>query len=79
MAALIGWLARPLSKRPGQTRSSLADLLDHDSTAGSRVVPKVPPRTDHVPMEIRVGLGSQSPITAFRQRPNLLCRNSTAL
>ena len=54
MAALIGWLARPLSQRPDQLRSSLADLLDHDSTVGSSVVPKVPPGADHVPLEIRV-------------------------
>ena len=74
MAALIGWLARPLSQRPDQLRSSLADLLDHDSTVGSSVVPKVPPGADHVPLEIRVGLVSQSPITAFRPGPNVLCR-----
>ena len=75
MVALIGWLARPLSQRPDQPRSSLADLLDHDSTVGSSVVPKVPPGSDHVPLEIRVGLVSQSPISAFRPGPNVLCRS----
>ena len=50
-------------------------LLDHDATVGSRVVPRVPPGSDHVPLEIRVGLVSQSPITGFRPGPNVLCRN----
>ena len=80
MAALIGWLARPLSQRPDQLRSSLADLLDdHDSTVGSSVVPKVPPGADHVPLEIRVGLVSQSPITAFRPDPMCSVATSTAM
>ncbi|WP_232202478.1 SpoIID/LytB domain-containing protein [Synechococcus sp. WH 8109] len=74
MAALTGWLARLLPQRPDQPRSSLADLLDHDSTVGSSVVPRVPPRADHVPLEIRVGLVSQSHITALRPGPNVLCR-----
>ena len=75
MAALIGWLARPLPQRFDQPGASLLELLDHDTTVGSRVVPKVPPGSDHVPLEIRVGLVSQSPITAFRPGPNVLCRN----
>ena len=75
MAALIGWLARPLPQRSDQPSSSLLALLDHDATVGSRVVPRVPPGSDHVPLEIRVGLVSQSPITAFRPGPNVLCRN----
>ena len=75
MAALIGWLARPLPQRFDQPGASLLGLLDHDTTVGSRVVPKVPPGSDHVPLEIRVGLVSQSPITAFRPGPNVLCRN----
>ena len=74
MAALIGWLARPLPQRSDQPSSSLLALLDHDATVGSRVVPRVPPGSDHVPLEIRVGLVSQSPITAFRPGPNVLCR-----
>ena len=75
MAALIGWLARPLPQRSDQPSSSLLALLDHDATVGSRVVPRVPPGSDHVPLEIRVGMVSQSPITAFRPGPNVLCRN----
>ena len=75
MAALIGWLARPLPQRFDQPSSSLLELLDHDATVGSRVVPRVPPGSDHVPLEIRVGLISHSPITAFRPGPNVLCRN----
>ena len=72
MAALISWLARPLPQRFDQPSSSLLELLDHDETVGSRVVPRVPPGSDHVPLEIRVGLVSQSPI---RPGPNVLCRN----
>lgn len=75
MAALIGWLARPLAQRLEQPPSSLLELLETDSTVGSGVLPKVPPVADHVPLEIRVGLVSQSPITAFRPGPNVLCRN----
>ena len=75
MAALIGWLARPLQQRLDQPPSSLPELLETDSTVGSGVLPKVPPVADHVPLEIRVGLVSQSPITAFRPGPNVLCRN----
>ena len=74
MAALIGWLARPLPQRFDHPGASLLELLDHDTTVGSPVVPKVPPGSDHVPLEIRVGLVSQSPITAFRPGPNVLCR-----
>ena len=74
MAALIGWLARPLPQRFDQPGASLLELLDHDTTVGSRVVPKVPPGSDHVPLEIRVGLVSQSPITAFRPGPMVRCR-----
>ena len=75
MAALIGWLARPLAQRLEQPPSSLLELLETDSTVGSGVVPRVPPVADHVPLEIRVVLVSQSPITAFRPGPNVLCRN----
>ncbi len=35
----------------------------------------MPPGSDHVPLEIRVGLVSQRPITAFRPGPDVLCRN----
>jgi peptidoglycan hydrolase-like amidase len=75
MAALIGWLARPLQQRLDQPPSSLPELLETDSTVGSGVAPRVPPVADHVSLEIRVGLVSQSPITAFRPAPNVLCRN----
>ena len=75
MAALIGWLARPLAQRLEQPPSSLLELLETDSTVGSGVVPRVPPVADHVPLEIRVGLVSQSPITAFQPGPDVLCRN----
>jgi len=77
MAALIGWLARPLPQRLDQPTSGLLELLETDSTVGSSVVPRVPPVADpdHVPLEIRVGLVSQSPITAFQPGPDVLCRN----
>ncbi|MCB4427729.1 SpoIID/LytB domain-containing protein [Synechococcus sp. MU1643] len=77
MAALIGWLARPLPQRPDQPTSGLLELLETDSTVGASVVPRVPPVADpdHVPLEIRVGLVSQSPITAFQPGPDVLCRN----
>ena len=75
MAASIGWLARPLPQRLDQPISSLLEPLDHDSTVGSRVVPRVPPGSDHVPLEIRVGLVSQSPVTGFWPGPKVVCRN----
>ena len=77
MAALIGWLARPLPQRLDQPTSGLLELLETDSTVGSSVVPRVPPVADpdHVPLEIRGGLISQSPITAFQSGPDVLCRN----
>ena len=77
MAALIGWLARPLPQRLDQPTSGLLELLETDSTVGSSVVPRVPPVADpdHVPLEIRVGLVSQSPITAFQPGPDVQCRN----
>ena len=79
MAALIGWLARPLPQRLDHPASGLLELLETDSTFGSSVVPRVPPVADpdHVPVEIRVGLVSQSPITAFQPGPDVLCRNQS--
>ena len=77
MAALIGWLARPPPQRLDQPTSGLLELLETDSTVGSSVAPMVPPVADpdHVPLEIRVGLLSQSPVTAFQPEPDVLCRN----
>ena len=77
MAALIGWLARPCPQRLDQPTSGLLELLETDSTVGFSVVPRVPPVADpdHVPLEIRVGLVSQSAITAFQPGPDVLCRN----
>ena len=77
MATLIGWFAGPLQQRLDQPTSGLLELLETDSTIGSSVVPRVPPVADpdHVPLEIRVGLVSQNPITAFQPGPDVLCRN----
>jgi len=88
MAALIGWLSRPLPQKFDQPPLSLLELLEPDSAhvpatpslnrsdlhPGSRV-PKVPPGPEHVPLEIRVGLVSQKPVTAFWPGRNVLCRS----
>ena len=92
MAALIGWFARPFPQRLDQPPFSLLQLLETNSTVGSNaqpaidplqraenVVPKVPPDADQVPMEIRVGLDSQRPITAFWPGRKVLCRNEQGL
>ncbi|WP_392345624.1 hypothetical protein [Parasynechococcus sp.] len=78
IVALIGWLARLLPQRLDQPPSSLLELFGTDSTVGSSVVLRVPPGVDHVPLEIRVGLVSQSRITAFQPGANVLYRTSTA-
>ena len=88
MAALIGWYARPLPHQEDRSPVSLHELLETDSAKSSAVatavkapqqavsrVPKVPPGADHVPLEIRVGLVSQSPVTGFWPGPKVLCRN----
>ncbi len=88
MAALIGWLARPFPHRSHRAPLSLHELLETDavksSTAASAIktpqtsvsrVPEVPPGADHVPLEIRVGLVSQRPVTGFWPGPKVLCRN----
>ena len=87
MAALIAWLARPLV-HPAEQPLSLLELLEtdtkpdrarasrntHDPTPASRV-PEVPPGSENVPLEIRVGLVGQRPVTAFWPGRDVLCRN----
>ena len=88
LIALIGWLARPFPQRGDQASLSLLELLETgafpDSVGPSEseamrrvesVVPRVPAGADYVPLEIRVGLLSQRPITAFRPGRDVLCRN----
>ena len=89
MAVLMGWLARPFPQQSHEKPLSLLELLEHDSSNGraapsataisqgsERVVPKVPSGADEaVPLDIRVGLISQSPVTAFWPGRNVLCRN----
>ena len=88
MAALIGWHARPLPHQADRTPVSLHELLETDLAKGSAaasaikapqravsLVPRVPPGADHVPLQIRVGLVSQSPVTGFWPGPKVLCRN----
>ena len=84
----IGWLARPLPQRGDQPSLSLLQLLETDSSVDSTgpspsealrraesVVPQVPPGAAHVPLQIRVGLLSQSPVNGFWPGRNVLCRN----
>ena len=88
MEALFDWLARPFPQRLDQPYFSLLELLETDSTVGSiapsandplqraeNIVLKVPPCANHVPLEIRVGLVSQRPVTAFWPGRKVLCRN----
>ena len=88
MAALVGWLARPLPQQADQKPLSLLELLEDESidagAAPSRtaavqtpknVVPKVPLGAEAVPLDIRVGLVSQTPVTAFWPGRDVLCRN----
>ena len=88
MAGLIGWLARPHPDQLDQASPSLHELLENDSVGRSAMpsatkapqrptsrVPKVPPGADHVPLEIRVGLVSQRPVTGFWPGRSVLCRN----
>ena len=93
MACLVGWLARPFHHQGDQQRPSLLQLLDKDSASGpprpsrtttsqrpKTVVPKVPPGADEiVPLAIRVGLVSQSPVKAFLPGRNVLCRDQGGL
>ena len=87
MAALIAWLARPLGQSAEQP-FSLLELLEtdtkpdratasrnpHDQPPASRA-PEVPPGSENVPLEIRVGLVGQRPVTAFWPSRDVLCRN----
>ena len=88
MAALIGWYARPLPHQEDRSPIRLHELLETDSAKSSDVatavkapqqavsrVPRVPPGADHVPLEIRVGLVSQSPVTGFWPGPKVLCQD----
>ena len=89
LAGLVGWLLRPSPHQLDQNSQSLQQLLDDDLARGSpapsrttssqapkSVVPKVPPGADSmVPLAIRVGLMSQSPVTAFRPGRDVRCRD----
>ena len=93
MAGLVGWLLRPFPHQLDQNSQSLLQLLDDDLAGGSpapsgtarsqppkSVVPKVPPGADSmVPLAIRVGLMSQSPVTAFRPGRDVRCRDQGGL
>ena len=88
MAALVGWLARPLPQPAPQAQLSLIELLESDPDSGrgkpssntrnqpnkSRV-PQVPPGAENIPLEIRVALMSQKPVTGFWPGRNVLCRD----
>ena len=83
------WFARPLPQRVDEEPISLLKLLDNEASGKAqasprsstspqphRVVPKVPPADDAtVPLAIRVGLISQSPVRTFSPGRNVLCRN----
>ena len=88
VAALIGWLARPFPERRDQPPLSLLELLNTDpdpervppspnkrAQSPESRVPLVPPGPENVPLEIRVGLVSQRPVTAFWPGRNVRCRN----
>ena len=88
MAALIGWLARPFPEWRDQPPLSLLELLDTDpdpkrappspntrAQSPESRVPQVPPDPENVPLDIRVGLVSQRPVTAFWPGRNVRCRN----
>ena len=88
MATLVGWLARPLLEPAAQPSLKVFALLETETsldraTASRKTrdhppasrVPHVPPGAENVPLEIRVGLLSQRPVTAFWPGSNVLCRS----
>ena len=85
---LVGSAARPFPQRLEKPPFSLLVLIATDSTVGStapsandplqraeNLVLKARPVANHVPLEIRVGLVSQRPVTAFWPGRKVLCRN----
>ena len=88
MTALVSWLARPLPKHANPTPLSLFELLEIDpdpdrtspwpitlDQSSESSVPQVPPGPQNVLLEIRVGLVSQRPVTAFWPGRNVRCLN----
>jgi len=86
MAALVVWQARPLPQQSDQRSLNLVDLFETDAAHAGKAeaeikpvhttvnsVPKVPPGTEHVPLEIRVGLISQKPVRGFWPGRNVRC------